>query len=240
MGLQDWMLKVYFNFVYNPLYDVTTARLPRYRNLQAKCVGKFSFSPNDRVLCVGLGTGNELDAILRACGDLRIVGIDTSTAALHRAEKRALGLGKLVQLELMDARKLEFDDESFDQVLCLHVMDFVSEIEAVTREILRVLKRHGQYVVTYPSEKDTSGLGSKLIRDTIEENRRAGKSAFRAYLAAAGRLATAPIYLPLLLRPNQKAFAREALESLMRTVGTDGFSIEEDIVYQDFIVFGRR
>ena len=240
MGFRERILQIYFDLVYNPVYDFTTARLPRYKNLQARCIGKFSFSPNERVLCLGLGTGNELAAILKACGEVRIVGIDTSKAALQRAERRARALGKHVQLDFMDARRLEFENESFDKVLCLHVMDFVSEIEAVTREIFRVLKKGGQYVVTYPSAKDSSGLGSKLIRDTIRENLRAGRSPLRAYLEAIARLATGPIYLPLLLRPNQKAFSLQELHSLMHGFAAGGYSIEEDLVYQDFIVYGRR
>ena len=239
MAFYEKILRAYFDLVYNPLYDFTTARLPRYKNLQARCITMLSFTPNQRVLCIGLGTGNELAAILNVCREVSIVGIDTSQAALDRARRRARALGKRVRLELMDARNLKFETESFDTVLCMHVMDFVTEVQTVTRELLRVLKTGGQFVATYPSLPDT-GLGSKLIRDTIRENLRAGRSRLRAYLEAMARLATGPIYLPLLLRPNQQAFSHRDLDALMRRLGIDGHAIEEDRVFQDFIVHGRK
>ena len=61
-----------------------------------------------------------------------------------------------------------------------------------------------------------------------------------AYLEAMARLATGPIYLPLLLRPNQQAFSHRDLDALMRRLGIDGHAIEEDRVFQDFIVHGRK
>jgi len=59
------LTRVYFDVVYNRVYDFTTGRLNRYRRLQRMCVGKLGLKNHDKVLCVGLGTGNEVLHILR-------------------------------------------------------------------------------------------------------------------------------------------------------------------------------
>ena len=148
MSFTEKLIRVYFNFVYNPVYDFTTARLNRYRRLQRTCVGKLEFRDNDAVLCVGLGTGNEIFYILQMNRNVNIVGVDYSNTALQKAYKKASGLGKEIEVLTMDARRLEFAAESFDKVLCLHVMDFVEDNRDVTRiENLRDkdLKRIAKY-----------------------------------------------------------------------------------------------
>ena len=59
------LIEAYFNIIYNPLYDLTTAQLPFYQRLLRACVDKFKFEGNDKVLCVGVGTGNEILHILK-------------------------------------------------------------------------------------------------------------------------------------------------------------------------------
>jgi len=140
MNFTRKLMRAYFTYAYNPVYDVTIARLNRYRKLQKSCVGKLELEDHDRVLCVGLGTGNEIFHILEMNRNVSIVGVDYSNTALQKAYEKASRLGKEVELIIMDARCLEFATGSFDKVLCIHVMDFVEENEKVTDEILRVLK----------------------------------------------------------------------------------------------------
>ena len=163
-------MKAYFNFAYNPVYDFAVGRLNLYRKLQERCVGKLELKDNDRVLCVGLGTGNEVSHILKINRNVNIVGVDYSHTALRKAHKKALEWGKEIEVLPMDARRLEFAAGSFDKVLCIHVMDFVEEREKVTDEVLRVLKKGGRFVITYPSEKEGAGMGFNLLRDNIRHN----------------------------------------------------------------------
>jgi len=48
------------------------------------------------------------------------------------------------------------------------------------------------------------------------------------------------VYLPLLFRPNRKSYSRSELEAMITQLTTGDFRIEEDAVYQDFIVYGRK
>jgi len=234
------LMKVYFNFVYNPVYDFTTGRLNRYRNLQKRCVGKIEIEDNDRVLCVGLGTGNEIFHILEMNRNVGIVGVDYSHTALRKAYKKALVLGKEIEGLVMDARYLELTTGSFDKVLCIHVMDFVEENEKVTNEILRVLKDRGQFVITYPSDKEGLKLGLNLLKDSIRNNLDSGKRYIRALSESLAQILAGIVYLPLLFRPKRKSYSRSELEAMISRLTAGDFQIEEDSVYQDFIVYGKK
>ncbi len=233
-------MKAYFNFAYNPVYDFTIGRLNLYRRLQERCVSKLEFEDNDRVLCVGLGTGNEIFHVLEMNRNVSIVGVDYSYTALQKAYKKALAWGKEIEGLVMDARCLEFATGSFDKALCIHVMDFVQENEKVTDEILRVLKDEGQFVITYPSEKEGLKLGINLLKDSIRHNMSSGKNYIRAFLALLMQMLVGIIYLPFLFRPKRQFYSHSELAAMVNQIPNANFRIEKYPVYQDFIVYGRK
>jgi ubiquinone/menaquinone biosynthesis C-methylase UbiE len=234
------LTKAYFNYAYNPVYDFATGRLSRYHHLQKRCVGKLNLKDKDRVLCVGVGTGNEILHIFRRNRNVRIVGIDYSHSALNRASRKVPARGKEIQLLLMDARRLDFTDRSFDKVLCIHVMDFAQENETVTGEILRVLKPGGQFVITYPSAKEGPRLGINLLSDSARHSINSSKHRARAALESLSQMLMGIVYLPLLFRPKRKAYSRSGLKTMLTRATVGDFRIEEDTVYQDFIVYGKK
>ena len=240
MSFSGKLMQAYFNYAYNRVYDFTTARLNRYCKLQETCISKLEWKDDDEVLCVGVGTGNEVVRILQVNENVKIVGVDYSTAALRKAHKKALRLGKEIEITNMDARRLEFANSSFDKVICLHVMDFVEDNREVTREILRVLKKGGQFVITYPSGKEGLRLGYNLLRDSIRNNLYSGKHPVGAFLEFAAQMVVGLVYVPLLFRPKRKSYSSSELQAMIGQLITGGFQIEEDPIYQDFIVYGRK
>ncbi|MDZ4246226.1 MAG: class I SAM-dependent methyltransferase, partial [Dehalococcoidia bacterium] len=103
MNAAGKLLQAYFNLVYNPVYDLSTGKLHRYRKLQEASISKLDLRDGDRVLCVGLGTGNEIARILEINGNVDIIGVDYSPSALRKARKKATRLGKKIALLRMDA-----------------------------------------------------------------------------------------------------------------------------------------
>jgi ubiquinone/menaquinone biosynthesis C-methylase UbiE len=240
MGFGDKMMRAYFNHVYNPMYDFTTARLNRYRELQKTCVAHLALDDNDRVLCVGVGSGNEVAHIIKANQGLEIVGVDYSTTALRSAHRKALRLDREIEVLHMDARRLLLPSGSFDRVLCIHVMDFVGEATQVTQEILRVLRDGGRYVITYPSEREGTTLGLNLLKYEVSNSLNSGKNRAIALLGLAAQLVIGVIYLPLLCRRGRRSYTRDELSSVMAQLTDGGFQIEEDHLYQDWIVYGTK
>jgi len=240
MSFAQRIMQAYFDFVYNRVYDFTTGRLHRYRKLQSRCVSRLELEDGDNILCVGVGTGNEVLHILQIDRNVKIVGVDYSKTALQKAYRKALARGKEIEVLIMDAQRLEFAAESFDRVLCLHVMDFIDDNKEVTKEMLRVLKHGGQFVITYPSGKEGPRLGVNLLSDSIRQGIDSGKPRIRALLESLAQMLVGIVYLPLLFRPKQKSYSRSKLEAMITQLTTGDFQIEEEPVYQDFIVYGRK
>ena len=240
MRFSKKLMQAYFNCAYNPVYDFTVARLSRYRKLQERCVNKLELKDNDRVLCVGIGTGNEVFHILEMNSNVNIVGIDFSKNAIKEACKKALKLGREIDVYVMDAQSLDFPAESFDKVLCLHVMDFVGDVEKVTREIFRVLKDDGQFVTTYPSGKEDAKMAYNLLKANIQHAVDSGKSYIRAYLELLVQVIVGMTCIPLLFRSGKKFFSHQELEMLITGLKFRDFMIEEDPLYRDFITSGKK
>jgi len=234
------LTRVYFDVVYNRVYDFTTGRLNRYRRLQRTCVGKLGLKNHDKVLCVGLGTGNEVLHILRANRNVKIVGVDYSKTALQKAYRKALIRGKEIEALIMDAQRLQFAAGSFDKVLCLHVMDFIEDDREATKEIIRVLKDGGKFVITYPSGKEGPRLGVNLLSDSVRQGIDSGKPRIRALSESLAQILVGIVYLPLLFRPKRRSYSRGNLEAMLSQLAAGDFQIEEDPIYQDFIVYGTK
>ncbi|MFC1924463.1 class I SAM-dependent methyltransferase [Chloroflexota bacterium] len=239
MSLGNKLLRLYFDLVYNPIYDLTTARLTAYRRWHSNCVGKLGFEDGDSILCVGVGTGNEIPYILNTNRDLEIVGVDFSERALRKAYQKGLRYNRKIKISRMDSQELRYPAESFDKVLCLHVMDFVEDDKQATREIIRVLKEGGQFVITYPSNKEGMALGLSLIRDNIRHSSSPGK--YLKTLQELLMLMTLGIlYIPVLLRAKKRAYSYAGLEAVFAQMKQTAFQIEEYPVYSDYIVYGKK
>jgi len=237
MSFRQRLTRAYFDVVYNRLYDSTTAKLVRYVESQELLAERLDVAGQQRVLCVGLGTGNELTYLRARAPSLDITGIDFSPAALqHAGEKPA---GQETSLALMDARLLAFRDESFDRVLCYHVTDFLLDPTQAVTELLRVLRTEGRFVISFPAHSDDLALGAGLLSHGI------GSRSTDANLGGALRrgmtaLMTGLVYFPLLLRPRPATFTTSQVQSLLRTLGTDECTIEHDPIYRDHLASGIK
>ena len=237
--LSEKLMRAYFNFMYNPVYDFTTAQRGLYQRLQTRCVDKFKFHDGDRVLCAGVGTGNEVVHILRRNNKANIVGVDYSGTALRKAYRKALELDARIDVFTMEVRNLKFATETFDKVICLHVMDFIPDYEKATTEIIRVLKPGGEFVITYPSEKEGSRLGINLLKDSIHQNLGAGNH-IKGFPKFFAQTVMSTVYIPLLLRSKKRLYSCNELEAMFLKLTTGDLYIEAYPMYQDFIVYGRK
>ena len=97
------------------------------------------------VLDVGCGTGL-VGRALRARGFAgQILGLDISQASLEIAEQ-GRAYDSLEQADLQ--QRLAFEDDSVDAVVCVGVMTYLPEVEAVWREFARVARSGGLVVAT--------------------------------------------------------------------------------------------
>ena len=126
-----------------PIYDATFGVITQAARRKAVSVLN---GLGGRVLEVGVGTGLSLPAYRP---DVSVTGIDASAEMLEKAQEKVaqLGLTNVEALRLMDARVLDFPDNSFDHISALHIMSVVPEPERVMAEMVRVLRPGGTIVM---------------------------------------------------------------------------------------------
>ena len=108
-------------------------------------VERLPIGGGQRVLEIGVGTGLTLPLYPRDC---RLTGIDISEEMLEQAQQRAEGLdSRDVDLRLMDARRLDFPDGTFDHVVAPYVISVLPEPRRVMEEAHRVCKPGGTIAV---------------------------------------------------------------------------------------------
>lgn len=127
-----------------PVYDKTFGAVTRSGRRRAV---RYINSREGKVLEVGVGTGLSLK---HYAPHLQVTGIDFSHDMLKKAQGKVQeqGLHQVEALRQMDARQLDFPDNTFDTVAAMHVLSVVPEPEQVMHEIARVLKPGGKVVIT--------------------------------------------------------------------------------------------
>ena len=127
-----------------PVYDRTFGAVTRSGRRRAV---KFINARQGSVLEVGVGTGLSLQ---HYAPHLQVTGIDFSQDMLKKAQAKVqdMNLSQVQTLRQMDARQLDFPDNSFDTVAAMHVVSVVPDPGQVMQEIARVLKPGGKLVVT--------------------------------------------------------------------------------------------
>ena len=102
-----------------------------------------------RVLDLACGAGG-FSFLLEDLG-FRVVGLDSSETMLERAKEFARDKHSKVEFIMGDARELPFEDNSFDYVLFVDSLIHFEpgELNAVFREVARVLKPGGKFIVQF-------------------------------------------------------------------------------------------
>ena len=99
------------------------------------------------VLDAGCGTGYG-SRLLAAGGAREVIGVDIARAVL---ETVAPGMPESVRLQTGDLRKLEFEDDTFELVVCFEVIEHFEDPFTVLDELVRVLAPGGLLLVSSPN-----------------------------------------------------------------------------------------
>src|SRR6266704_286266 len=99
-----------------------------------------------RIIDGDVGTGLSLSDYSRTT---KLCGVDISEPMLRKAQQRvrALGLGNVEMLAVMDAKHLAFPDSFFDAVVAQYVITAVPDPEATLDDFIRVLKPGGELIL---------------------------------------------------------------------------------------------
>lgn len=118
-------------------------------------------SPGDPLLDFGCGTG-ELAAHLADAG-FRVRGVDIADGMIEKARAR---FGDRVELTRLapDWSRLPFDDASFAGAVASSVLEYVPDLDKVLRELARVVRPGGVFVLTVPDERNRVRRAEAVVR----------------------------------------------------------------------------
>ena len=118
---------------------VVALHLKRYAFAAPRCRGR-------EVLDLACGTG--YGSYYLAEQARHVLGVDASAEAIAYARGRYRR--ENVAFEVMDAERLAIDDRAFDVVCSFETIEHLPDREAYLREVRRVLRDDGTYVVSTP------------------------------------------------------------------------------------------
>ncbi|MCC6918581.1 MAG: methyltransferase domain-containing protein [Alphaproteobacteria bacterium] len=103
----------------------------------------------DQVLELGCGPGEALLALSRLASGGTVHGVDRSAVMLRQAARRnARAIGQMrVSLHSASFEALPVADASIDKVLAVNVIYFWTDLDAILRELRRILRPGGRFVV---------------------------------------------------------------------------------------------
>lgn len=133
-------------FLYSVFYRTETAHwwYRVRRKIVRGLIKKYSHPAQaPKILDVGCGTGQ----LLKELNDFgECYGIDVSKEAVEFCKKR-----HLENIKIGNATQIPYEDEKFDIVLALDVLEHIQDDKLAVREIKRVLRTGGKFVVFVPA-----------------------------------------------------------------------------------------
>ena len=115
---------------------------------------KWRLNEVQSVLDVGCGVGHWGQRLMRHLGPkVTLVGMDAEEAWVAGAAERAgkLGLAERCRYEVASAEALPYEDDTFDMVTCQTLLMHVPDPQSVVREMVRVLRPGGVFIVAEPN-----------------------------------------------------------------------------------------
>lgn len=140
------------------IYDETRGFPPGIGDLVAEAA--LDFLPRHaRVLEVGIGTGRIAKPLLARGAE--VWGIDLAPKMMARLLETLPPGAKPPPLTLADAASLPFRTESFDAALSVHVFHLIADWRTAAREVRRMLRPGGVFLIGY-DWRETDSPGERL------------------------------------------------------------------------------
>lgn len=129
---------------------------------------------NEQLLEVGFGPGELLFQLCQRNPSVQFTGLDFSSLMLQQASLHTQRFIKSGQLSLVEASSdnIPFDNFSFHQVVCANTLCFWQSPEPHFKEVLRVLKPGGKFVMGFRTGEQIASMNlhsSIFGRYSVEE-----------------------------------------------------------------------
>jgi phosphatidylethanolamine/phosphatidyl-N-methylethanolamine N-methyltransferase len=142
-----------------PVYDLIMNN-NMFVKARKQALDLHEYKPNDKVLIVGVGTGEDLRFLPK---NIDLIGIDLSKEMLLRADSKKQN--EQWVLKQMNAEQLQFNNETFDVVVLNLILSVVGNPKEAMSEAIRVLKPNGTVIVfdKFLYDNDEPSLFRKVL-----------------------------------------------------------------------------
>ena len=130
------------------LYNSANPLVKFVHNQRLNQIVKMISCQNEKILDAGCGEGHLIQKLYLKNEKNSYYGIDIAKIALQEAKKRC----PYAKLYKMNLSKINFQNESFDTIICTEVLEHIYEYKNVIKELKRVLKRNGDFIISFPNE----------------------------------------------------------------------------------------
>ena len=117
------------------------------------------------VLDLGCAGGFMAEAL--ANKGARVTGIDPAADAVDAARSRATLVGQNIQYDVGVGEALPYADAAFDAVVCVDVLEHVTDLTKVAAEVARVLRRGGMFLYDTINRNPVSRLATITVAEDI-------------------------------------------------------------------------
>lgn len=97
----------------------------------------------------------------------RVTAIDPARDAIEAAKNRAKVIGQIIQYDVGVGEALPYQDAAFDAVVCVDVLEHVSDLTKVVEEVVRVLRPGGMFLYDTINRNPVSRLATITVAENI-------------------------------------------------------------------------
>ncbi|MDD3726471.1 MAG: class I SAM-dependent methyltransferase [Candidatus Ratteibacteria bacterium] len=138
--------------------------IEKYRRI----ISEADIKKGQNILDVGTGTGVLIPYILEREKEVHIFAIDFAEKMIEKFRSKGFSLN--VQSFVMDIRKTTFEDNFFDRIIVNSCFPHFEEKPLVLREIHRLLKTDGIFIISHPTGRKFINELHKKTHPLIEED----------------------------------------------------------------------
>jgi ubiquinone/menaquinone biosynthesis C-methylase UbiE len=117
----------------------------------------------DSILEIGVGSGLHADWLLKQNANIYYTGIDISSKLIENTGKLLSNFGERARLQQDNANDLSFSDGTFNGVFCAATLHHMEEPGHTIKEMARVLKPGGRFVLMEPNWIYPTNIGFMIF-----------------------------------------------------------------------------
>jgi tRNA (cmo5U34)-methyltransferase len=161
--------------------DMLNRSVPFYKEMQRLSIDFACnfLSENDKVYDLGCSTASTLIELSKHCShNLKLIGIDNSSAMLNRAAKKAKAFG--VEIDLINADLHDVNYENAKLILSNYTLQFIRPLqrEKLVKKIYDSLEEKGIFIFSEKVISSNSTLNKQSIDEYYEFKKTQGYSEF--------------------------------------------------------------